>query len=188
MRLFFAIAMDPSAAEAVVQAQAVLQRTTREPGIRWTPRDQLHYTLKFLGEVNEELVPACCEAARHAVQPCAAFRLELAGLGAFPGRRAPHVLWFGAAAGGEALAPLAARLDAMLSGLGFEGEKRPFAPHLTIARVKGPSAERAAARLVDEAKVGTLAVTAIDRMVLMQSHLSPKGATYSVVETFPFPG
>jgi RNA 2',3'-cyclic 3'-phosphodiesterase len=187
MRLFFAICMDVSAAGAIADLQSALQRRARDPGIRWTPRAQLHYTLKFLGEVAEERVAGCCNAAREAVQSSAPFRLELAGVGAFPGHRSPRVLWVGAAAGGELLAPLAARLDAMLSLLGFEAEKRPFTPHLTIARVKGASAETAAARLLDAEQVGTLALTSIDRMVLMQSCLSPKGATYSVVETFPFP-
>ena len=187
MRLFFAIGIDPEAASAVRQLQSALQRKAPEPGIRWTSREQLHYTLKFLGEVAEHRVAGCREAARSAVQASAPFVLQLTGVGVFPATRTPHVLWVGAAAGAELLAPLAARLDALLAPFGFEPEKRPFTPHLTIARIKGPSAEKAAARLLDEAQVATLATSRIDHMVLMHSRLSAQGACYSVVETYPFP-
>jgi 2'-5' RNA ligase len=75
-------------------------------------------------------------------------------------------------------------MDDALAALGFSPEIRPFKPHLTIARVKGKSAQGVAARLLATESVGALAVSGVDAIVLMQSVLSNQGATYSVVERF----
>ena len=184
MRLFFAATLEEHAALAVSELQQSLRRRWHEPGLRWVRQEQLHYTLKFLGEVDSARLPELSGVARSATRATAAFALELSGIGAFPTRRAPRVIWLGAAAGAESLSQLASSLDKGLATIGFEAEQRPFQPHLTLARVKGPAAERVASRLVDAEVVGSVASCRIDSLVLMQSNLSPQGPTYVEVERF----
>lgn len=184
MRLFFAVSLRQQAEEAVAALQQRLADQFRDPGLRWVKREQLHYTLKFLGEVDEALVQDCCASADRVLQGEPPFLLELHGIGGFPGARAPRVVWLGASAGAGRLTDIAAALDRSLSAVGFSPEARPFSPHLTIARVKGPSAERAASRLLQSERVEAVASTVVDSVVLMRSQLSPKGATYTAVRQF----
>ncbi|MBI5533279.1 MAG: RNA 2',3'-cyclic phosphodiesterase [Deltaproteobacteria bacterium] len=184
MRLFFAVTLEEAAAQAVVDVQLALRRRYADPGVRWVGRDQLHYTLKFLGEVDPDRVAECAAAARKAVVGTAPIQLDLCALGAFPSRRSARVIWIGTSTGAELVGALAQRLDQELVQVGFQPEPRPFTPHLTIARVKGPAAERAAARLLETERLDLVATTRIDAMVLMRSELSPRGATYRVVDRF----
>lgn len=185
MRLFFATSIAPDAVRAVTELQKALRKRWGDPGIRWVSPDQLHYTLQFLGEIDDVLLPEVKEAASRALPGSMRFTLELSGIGGFPGHNAPRVIWVGATRGGNELGVLASRLGRELRYVGFELEERPFKPHLTLARVKGPSAEREAARLLETQQVGPVAVSAVDAFVLMQSTLSPRGSTYSVLGTFP---
>jgi 2'-5' RNA ligase len=99
------------------------------------PPENWHLTLKFLGPTEEALLPQIASLLR----PCAARRppclVELRGMGAFPHAGRPSVIWVGIS-GAEILVELAAELDAALAELGFAPERRPFAPHLTLLRVK----------------------------------------------------
>jgi RNA 2',3'-cyclic 3'-phosphodiesterase len=186
MRLFFAAMLESRAASVVAELQRSLRQRHTDPGVRWVSLEQLHYTLKFLGEVDASTLGACSQAAREAIQLASPFQLDLEGIGAFPSAKAPKVIWLGASAGSRILETLAARLDQQLSKAGFEQERRPFRPHLTLARIKGLSAERAAARMLQAECVQAVASTWIASLVLMQSHLAPRGATYTVVESFAF--
>lgn len=184
MRLFFAVHLSDAAAGAVIDLQHRLRTKAFDPGIRWVKRAQLHYTLKFLGEVSAERAADAAAAARRSVESVGTFDLQLSGVGAFPNQKAPRVLWVGADTGADALGHLASRLEHELSALGFPAEPRAFKPHLTLARIKGQSAERAAARLFDALAVGEITRTSVDSMALMESHLAPQGATHTLVERF----
>jgi RNA 2',3'-cyclic 3'-phosphodiesterase len=181
MRLFFAVALQESAAEQVFALQRRLRSSDADSGLRWVPREQLHYTIKFLGEVDASRIRDCESAGREAAERASPFDLALQGLGGFPGSRSPRVIWLGASTGAAQLPSLAAGLDEALAQRGFAPEPRPFTPHLTLARVKGPAAERLASRLVTGTPTAIVATTRVSTMLLMQSHLSPQGARYSVV-------
>ncbi|MDX9733492.1 MAG: RNA 2',3'-cyclic phosphodiesterase [Thermoanaerobaculia bacterium] len=149
-------------------------------GVRWAAERQLHFTLKFLGDVEEERI----EAARRATAAAArggpgSFRLALEGLGAFPPKGAARVVWAGCGAGAEALASLAATVEEAFDAAGFPREERPFSPHLTLARVRDPLSGRRLAQAlpsVPEEPFGTVLVGSI---VLYRSDLSPAGPDYS---------
>ncbi len=149
-------------------------------GVRWAAERQLHFTLKFLGDVEEERI----EAARRATAAAArggpgSFRLALEGLGAFPPKGAARVVWAGCGAGAEALASLAATVEEAFDTAGFPREERPFSPHLTLARVRDPLSGRRLAQAlpsVPEEPFGTVLVGSI---VLYRSDLSPAGPDYS---------
>lgn len=101
--------------------------------LRWTHPGNWHLTLRFLGNVPAPRIPELATAlAQVAFAP---FTLAVGRAGAFPARGAPRVVWLGLARGAKECASLAASVDAVLAPLGFAPESRPFAPHLTLARV-----------------------------------------------------
>jgi 2'-5' RNA ligase len=154
-------------------------------GVAWVAPDNLHVTLKFLGHVE----PARLERVGHALAGVAsqhaAFDLEVRGLGAFPTPTRARVIWAGLVGGTPALGALAASVEKVLAESGFAPEGRPFAAHLTLARVREPRRdERLAAALAAGAARG-FGRFRVEHLILMRSDLSPKGARYTPLVTLP---
>jgi len=174
VRLFVALPVeDPALADGL----AGVARDLAPAGARGIPRHQLHFTLKFLGEVEEARLGPAREATRAAAGP--AFRLELAGLGTFPPRGPARVVWAGCGSGADPLVDLAARVEASFAAAGFPPEPRPFSPHLTIARVKDPVAGSRVARAVAARSLESFGTLEAREVVLFQSVLSPSGPAYT---------
>jgi RNA 2',3'-cyclic 3'-phosphodiesterase len=150
-------------------------------GIRWVPAHQLHFTLKFLGEVPDDPLAAARAAAARVAAGVSPFDLALEGLGVFPAAGPPRVVWAGCGAGRSELMALAAAVEAAFGEAGFLKELRPFSPHLTLGRVKDPRAIptrpfRDALARGAAARFGTIVAREI---VLFRSDLSPAGPTYT---------
>ena len=189
MRLFIGVELDDAvrgaAADAALELKARLD--TRAPGFtaRWIDRANLHITLWFIGEVADERVAEISDALRRPFD-VAPFSLSLMGCGAFPPSGAPRVLWIGTTKGSEAMRELYDRIEHRLVPLGLTVERRPYTPHLTIARVKDPG--RASGRVIRDAiavvpaSCGESAVTAV---TLFRSRLSPRGAAYEPLLRVP---
>jgi 2'-5' RNA ligase len=182
MRLFLAVFPPPD-----IQAAAYARiEALRAPGARvsWTRRENLHYTLRFLGEVGEDGARRAAEAAAEAASDHRAFAAELGALGAFPNPRRARVLWLGLTRGGEPLVALAASLDRALARRGFPPEGRAFEPHLTLGRVREPqedwSTRLAAAAATVAAEPATARGFRVDRISVVESQLDPKGSRYTV--------
>ncbi len=157
--------------------------------LSFTKPGNWHMTLKFLGEVPLA-GPAGIDAMRAALSGVAFAPFVLAGAGGgfFPGPKRPRVVWVGLAQGAEACRALAAAVEEALAPLGFAPENRPFAAHLTVARVREP--ERGGdwpGMLKVLAETRWLAVT-VDAFVLWRSILSPNGPRYEALATFPATG
>jgi 2'-5' RNA ligase len=151
--------------------------------VAWIAPSNLHVTLKFLGQVEPERVTALGDALRAAVSTERAFGVTVRGLGAFPSPARPRVLWAGLDDPAHALARLAERVDAGCSELGFARESRAFAAHVTLGRVREPRRQPAlGSALARGADFGALRV---DRVSLMRSELSPRGARYSELAGAP---
>ncbi len=180
MRLFLAIDLNSEVRDGLDRARRELEREFR--GWRWVPPANIHLTLRFLGEVPDERVPTHREAWERATRGCRSLRFEIGGVGAFPPRGAPRVLWCGVRAhlpSGE-LQRLASALEAAAREEGFAPERRAFRPHLTIAR-----AQRGRRPKVPPAEsVGVLGEVEAAEVVLLRSRLSPRGASYSAVDRF----
>ena len=149
--------------------------------------DQLHLTLKFLGDTEEGLVPEIVTAMREAASGIQPFEIRVRATGAFPSLGRMNVIWVGVE-GAEPLARIAASLEASMEPLGFRREDRAWKAHVTLARVKGshdldPARTILRARAADE--FGTHRVDAIH---LKRSVLTPQGAQYSVVESVRLEG
>ena len=182
VRLFIGVELDDAVTAAVAAAALELKARldTRAPGFsaRWIDRANLHITLWFIGEVAEERAVEIGDALRRPFDG-APFALSLMGCGAFPPSGAPRVLWIGTTKGTEAMRELYGRVEQRLTPLGFAAERRPYTPHLTIARVKDPG--RAPGRVIREAIAAVPArcgESAVNAVTLFRSRLSPRGAAY----------
>ena len=186
MRLFIAVTVDPSLRSPLVAIQEQL-RPSGAP-VSWVKPENLHFTLKFLGEVTEAHLPALREAFRRSAMGIKCFVLSLAGLGTFPPRGRPRVVWIGVTEGAGEMERLRERIDATLAALGFPREARPFQPHLTLGRVKGVGRLDRLLEGLRRAEVGPVGRMEVRSVELMQSQLHPAGAIYTAIETVPLAG
>jgi 2'-5' RNA ligase len=186
LRIFLAVFPPPAAQTA---AERLIERLKRpDDHVSWVKRENLHYTLRFLGDLGADGARRAAEAARAATEMQPAFDACLGGLGAFPSARKARVLWLGLSQGAEALSALARAVEAALQKKGFERADRPFAPHLTIGRVRTPGKDWTEA--LSEAKASPPhgedgARFRVERVLVVHSQLSPKGSIYSVRAEVP---
>lgn len=182
MRTFIAIDLDESLKRALEMFAGELKNLTRS--IRWVGSTGMHLTLKFLGEISEAdaaRVSTALEgtAARHGV-----FTLVLEGTGTFPpGRRALRVLWAGAIPVPPLLS-LQEDIEREMASLGFEREKRPFHPHLTLGRVKSASGLDALVQEIGQQQNRKFGEMSVQKFIFFQSTLKPSGAEYTVLKEF----
>lgn len=197
MRLFVAVEIDKVARARIA---ALIERLKKggDP-VKWVPPENLHLTIKFLGEAPDERLPDIEAACRRAAAGARSFSLRLRGMGAFPNARRPRVLWVGIDAPPPALRELVARTEAELAPLGFEREEREFDPHVTIGRirpphpVRRPGAGRAPSREIGPGLMGAIAAeaafdagtVAVAALTLMRSQLRPRGPIYTPVSRYP---
>ena len=136
----------------------------------------VHITLKFLGDIEEILVPKIEKIIKDAISDLEPFDIELYGCGAFPSLNRPRVVWIGVREGSEILKTIAERIDSGVSKLGFAKETRPFVAHATVARVKGHIG--GLPRVITEWTNKTFGKCKIDAVILMKSILKPEGPEY----------
>jgi len=149
-------------------------------GARWQDENQLHLTLRFIGEVERhqaEDIAAALGTIHHA-----AFDLALSGLGSFDRRRQPVTLWAGVTPH-EPLKALHKKVDQALTRAGVEPDRRAFSPHITLARL-GRSADSIQPLMAQAGGVSSEPFSVTD-VRLYESELSPQGATYTVVARYP---
>lgn len=180
MRLFVAIFPPPKVRE---EASRTARRLLPDDRIRWSRPENVHLTLKFLGDVDEEILDGLRTVLEDACAAHAPFEARLAGLGAFPSARRARILWAGIGAGSAQLRSLAADVDVALSHSGFERETRPYEPHLTLGRVRG---QPVSLDLPEEASDGL--PFEVRRIELTESTLTDKGPVYRTIEDFVLVG
>jgi 2'-5' RNA ligase len=177
MRTFIAV---PTTAAVRTRVATVIERL-RGAGasVKWVPPEQVHFTLKFLGEVEDEATPEVCARVTEAVGHVPPFRVHVQGVGAFPRPSRPRTIWLGAREGEAQMTSLHQAIDRTLEPMGFHREQRRFVPHLTVGRLRSGSrhVETLAAELARHADYdgGTMAVAEV---VVMASFLERTGPTY----------
>ena len=175
MRLFVAVFPPPDVQSAAYRAADPLR-----PGhdaVAWVRKENLHYTMRFLGEVDEAGAANAAAAMHEAAASRPRFAAVLGGFGAFPSAKRARVLWIAMLQGAEPMRLLASTLDEALVRHGFEAADDSFEPHLTVGRVRAPGDWTA--RLLDAPTVE--ARFQVDRMRLVSSVLSPGGSRYETV-------
>jgi 2'-5' RNA ligase len=186
VRLFVACEVPEDAREAIA---TVITRLREQSGnaVRWIRPEGIHVTLKFLGEVSQKKLPAIKIAIQEAVLRHHPFNLELANIGTFGGREGLRIMWVGVAGDVLRLEALVRDVNLALAVVGFEPERRPFRPHLTLGRVRDEVGTRQRAEI--EVAVGKTDVPPVawrtNQVSLMRSRLTPQGAFYDVLATFP---
>lgn len=176
MRLFIAIPL-PEAVRAQLRRQQDGLKPRRE-AIAWTKDEQLHLTLRFIGETEKHLVEPVADLLDRLAERHAPLALRLGPPGFFGGERSPRVLWTGLEGDLPALETLARRLELGLQGLGFERAPQRFKPHLTLGRVKACRPDLLAAHL--GAPPLPLAFR-VEELRLVESTLKPAGAIHDVL-------
>lgn len=162
----------------------VLQNT----GARLKPvrMDQIHMTLKFLGNTDEKLVPRIEAIMKEAVQGIRPFEVGFEGTGAFPSMKYIKVIWIGLTNSGP-LADISEFLDSEMQQLGFKREGRKFSPHITIARLKGSRGKEKIQEILSKTRNVDFGTQMIERLRLKKSVLEKSGPVYSTVAEVPFP-
>jgi len=150
--------------------------------VKWVEPDNVHVTLKFLGNITPDRVEIVGEEITQALTGVRRFEVEVSGMGTFPKHgRSPRVIWLGLGQGSDMLCEVARRVEDVCANLGFEKEERPFQPHLTIGRVRRGSPNLGKLRdEIDRIEYNPLKLL-VDRVNLMRSELSPRGPTYTVL-------
>jgi len=183
VRLFIAVWVEEELRQAVAGFLEVMSQQAE--GIKWTPPEQLHFTLKFLGEQRSELVKELCPVLAEAGRQESGFLLSLGKGGVFPRWQGPRILWLGLDQGDKELRSLAQRISQGIADKGVLSaehakEKRSFSPHLTIGRVKG-SAPVFNRLLLTGGVRGSMTV---DSFSLVESLLTPQGPVYKEIQRF----
>lgn len=182
------VAVDVGAAVRT-EAARVIQAITNKidavktpPKISWVKPAALHVTLRFIGAVDEAVLPTLCQqlAPPFAMAP---FEVEWRGVGTFPSPRHPRALWLGVVAGGSPLGALEAEVSRRLAGT-IDPETRPLLPHLTLGRIKMAGAGVDWPRLLQSVEVRG-ARSLVDRVTLYRSHLSQRGPHYTGLVSAP---
>ncbi|HEY9173751.1 MAG TPA: RNA 2',3'-cyclic phosphodiesterase [Verrucomicrobiae bacterium] len=180
LRLFIAIALPEEVRQRVAAFQREWQTGARGDFIRWTPVEQIHLTLRFLGDIPAVAVQEVETALRRACHGVKGFDLTVDGCGGFPDARQPRVLWVGVGGAIETVVQLQERVADETKEWG-EIEPRPFRAHLTLGRVKAapPAVLREISRRLTTQPCGRLGSWRVSEVRLMRSELSPTGARHT---------
>ncbi len=186
-RLFVAVVVPSGPLEACRHVIDAVRTTSLGRDARWVQTENLHLTVRFLGDTPPDLVPDVGLAVLDAAAAVAPFRIELAGAGAFPDGRHPRTLWLGVDRGNDGLERLVDSLESPLDRLGWPPDPRARRPHLTVARTdaaRGDVSHAIADALAREAtgwRTGFDATT----LTLFRSHLGGGPPRYEVVVEAP---
>jgi 2'-5' RNA ligase len=188
LRLFVAIDLPTEVRQGLAQVQNELMDRLPPKSVRWTKPEGVHVTLKFMGDTAADKVDAIVQGLAAAAAGFDPFSFSVAGFGCFPNSHRPNVLWVGVPQVPKALAGLQRATDLQMHRLGYERERRPFSPHLTLGRVDrriSPQERQALAQALAEVQVGHLGTVAVQEVVLFQSDLRPTGAVYTALARLP---
>lgn len=182
MRAFIAIKLPSEIKEEIHKFQKSLKvacgERSRTNGVRWVAPENIHLTLKFLGEINESQVESITSAINSSIKGIKSFNtkgtfsISLSEFGAFPDFRRPRVLWLGVKEGKEELIQLMINLENSLCKLGIEQEKREPVPHITIGRANQPIR-------VQSPELRLESIFLADAVYLIKSVLTPQGPIYT---------
>ncbi len=187
LRSFIAVKIPKEIQGAVARSIAPLQMSLPNPLVRWVAPENVHLTLKFLGDISTANLERLALALKLETRNHEIFTIPVGGLGAFPTTRKARVLWIGLEVSAE-LQALMRGVEAVSASLGYAAEDRPFSPHLTIGRV-GPKVSTTDLHRICTAlegmNVGALGIVRVDAIHIYKSDLLPGGSVYTALYTLP---
>lgn len=177
IRAFIAIELSPQIKEELSKVQTDLKAVGAD--VKWTKPQSMHLTLKFLGNITQEKVEEIKKVLGGISSRHKPFDISLFKIGGFPKLEYPRVIWVGIDKGCSEAEAIAKDLEEELSQIGFEKEKRPFAAHLTLGRVKSPKGRSELVSKIVALDFTPSASCRVDRVILFQSTLTSKGSIYT---------
>ena len=188
LRLFFAVELPRYIRDAATARAARLRREFPAVRASWPRSENLHLTLKFLGEVEAIRLDSLHHMATAAAAALAPFTLNIEGAGTFPPRGVARVLWLGVRDDADQLSRLQFRLDKEGVYVGFPRESKPFRPHLTLARLRALQRPKIVAMLSEAHRRTPFGPHPfqVSRFVLMRSELGPGGSRYTPLQYHSF--
>ncbi len=181
IRSFIAIELPDELKSKLFRLQAEL-KSTRFSFVKWVAPEDIHLTLKFLGNIAIHKVDEVIESIDKASEGISRFQLETTDLGVFPNLRSPKVFWLGIGGKLDTLIALQKRIDDVLEPMGFVRERRNFTPHLTLARMRESASSQNRhdfGELIAKTHFGIEYKIEVNRVSLMRSQLLPSGAVYN---------
>jgi 2'-5' RNA ligase len=175
MRTFIAIELDRGIRQQLIK---LLRSFPQADGVRWVSDNQLHLTLKFLGDVPDAKIPNICDIAAEACAEVAPFPIRIAGLGVFPKPANPRVLWCGVEDQTQSCRRWIELADPLLTELNYKPETRAYTPHITLGRSKSTPGARVLREMLDNAEPPDTQPMQVERVVVFESKLLPTGAVY----------
>lgn len=182
IRAFIAIELDDAARRAAAKVARALREGPEGDRVRWVRPENLHVTLRFLGDVESARVPSLARDLREALAELHGFQMQLGRVGVFPSSRRPRVVAIDVAPG-ERLEQLAEAVERVVVKAGLEPEKRRFRPHLTLGRASGRTLPPVTAPVT----VGGESLL-VDEIVLFRSELKRSGAIHTPLERIALGG
>lgn len=177
MRCFVAVELEPALHRPLTRL--LQEQLPRTRDVRWCTEQQLHVTLKFLGEVSDSQLSAVCDAVTAAADFVEPFSLRLTELGCFPSPRNPRVLWCGVEDQASGCARWVDLADPLFEDLGFPRETRKFHAHITLGRSKNAAGSDVMRRVLEDVPSPATPAMTVEEVVLFESRLAPGGAQYT---------
>jgi 2'-5' RNA ligase len=181
-RIFTAIKLHPS--PRFLEVYHFLKENLQPERIKWVEEYNLHLTLKFFGETEEQKIPAIRKALKKAVEQSASFEMELKGTGIFGSSYNPRVIWFGIEPN-PGLRQLYENEWKELDALGYVPDSQNFVPHLTIGRIKNIANKRFFQEVINLYQNDFLQTEHVKELILFESILRQEGPVYKIIESFP---
>lgn len=153
--------------------------------LNWVDTENMHLTLKFLGEIDESQAEKVIEVLGNVSIKYSPFVIKFNGLGMFPNKKSPKVLWHGLTKGEHHLKELQLLIDSELNKVGFEKEDREFHPHLTLARINFVKGGSGLDNIVNIYHNYSSGECSIDKITFYKSTLTPNGPIYEVLSEHP---
>jgi 2'-5' RNA ligase len=186
LRAFIAVEVPLEVRQAVFRATSHLQKKIGSL-VRWVPMENMHLTLKFLGDISPANVDLLTQMLHAETDLFDCFDLRFGGLGSFPNLKRPRVIYIGIQAP-TALQTLQRGIESASRRLGYESEERGFSPHLTIGRVKQnvtSTEQLTIRRALEETKIDSIGTARVDSVHLYKSDLKPTGSVYTRLYSAP---
>jgi RNA 2',3'-cyclic 3'-phosphodiesterase len=179
IRAFIAVEINEQTKQKISGLISHLKKSGAD--VKWITENQMHLTLKFLGDIDERDVQKISDALSDIADNFNSFTINFSKIGAFPDMDRPSIIWLGIDKGAESLKTLSEKIETALKKLRLKQENREFKPHLTLARIKSPKNMQNLLKLVKEIDAKSWDGSQISSLTLFQSALNPKGAVHAIL-------
>jgi 2'-5' RNA ligase len=183
MRTFIAIEISEDLRRELTELQEDLRKSDAD--VKWVNPQNLHLTLKFLGDTSEETISEVKEILENITRNTRTFEVIFAGIGVFPKLDFPRVVWVGIEKGKDELIELAKEIEKELTQIGSPKEKRGFSAHLTLGRVRSPKNKDKLKKIIlTKQDFQSRTSMRLDKIIFFRSRLTPRGPIYTVLGKF----